>query len=130
MVFPQQKRAVNRTTRFAINRKSVSTSQNEGFVEKHDFTGSKNCFYLNVCLKKLKKMVSTSKNKIFLNIGLPLMTIIFSKKYQWKTFVSTKQKICCQWPKIKDWLKINFHETEKLLLMEEIFKKLEQNGFH
>ena len=31
---------------------------------------------------------------------------------------------------IKDSFKLYFHETEKLLPMEEIFDKFEQNGFH
>ena len=47
----QQKRALNKSTMFAINRKPVSTSHNEGYLEKYDFTGSKNCFHLNQCLK-------------------------------------------------------------------------------
>ena len=32
--------------------KTVSTSQNEGIVEKYDFSGIKDYFYLNHCLKK------------------------------------------------------------------------------
>ena len=35
--------------------KTVSTSQNEGFVEKYDFSGIKDCFHLNHCLKKVKE---------------------------------------------------------------------------
>ena len=31
---------------------------------------------------------------------------------------------------IKDWCKINFREMEKLIPMEGMFKKLDQNGFH
>ena len=60
-------------------RKFVSTSQNERFVEKYNITGTKNCFHLNQSVKKMKKSVSTSKNKIFLNIGLTLIAMIVSK---------------------------------------------------
>ena len=35
----QQKKAPNKSTKLVINRKSVSTSKNEGFLEKCDFTG-------------------------------------------------------------------------------------------
>ena len=48
-----------------VNRTSVSTSQNEGFFEKCDFTGPKSYFYLNQYLNKLKKTVSSSRNKRF-----------------------------------------------------------------
>ena len=61
----QQKEALNKSTRFVINRKSVSTSQNDGFVDKYDFTGPKNCFHFNQCLEKLMGTVSTSRKKIF-----------------------------------------------------------------
>ena len=72
--------ALNKSARPVINRKYVFTSQNEGFVEKYDFTGPKNCFHLNQCLKKLKKTASTSRNKIFINIDLPLIAIMVSNK--------------------------------------------------
>ena len=39
IVVHQQKKAPNKSTKFVINRKSVSSSQNEGFPEKCDFTG-------------------------------------------------------------------------------------------
>ena len=48
----QQKKAPNKSTKFVINRKSVSTSQNEGFLEKCDFTGPKNYFHSSQHLKK------------------------------------------------------------------------------
>ena len=38
--------------------------------------------------KKLKKMVSTSRNKIFLNIVLPLMAIMVSKQIWMKEYRS------------------------------------------
>ena len=63
--FHQQRKALNKSARFVINQKSVSTSHNEGFVEKYGFTGPKNCFHLKQCLKKLKKTVSTSRNENF-----------------------------------------------------------------
>ena len=49
-------------------------------------------------LKKLKKTVSTRRNKIFKKIGLRLITIMVSKMYEWKNIVSNKKKIRCHWP--------------------------------
>ena len=49
-------------------------------VEKCDLSGLKDCFHLNQCLEKLKKTGSTSKNEIFVNIGLPLMAIMVWKR--------------------------------------------------
>ena len=43
----QQKKAPNKRIKFVINRKSVSTNQNEGFLEKCDFTGPKSYFHSN-----------------------------------------------------------------------------------
>ena len=60
----QQKKASNKSLKFVINQKSVSISQNEGFLEKYDFTGPKCYFHSNQYLKK-KKMVSSSRNQIF-----------------------------------------------------------------
>ena len=34
-------------------------------LKKYDFSEPKDCFHLNQCLKKLKKMVSTSRNDIW-----------------------------------------------------------------
>ena len=51
----QQKKAPNKSTKFVINRKSVSTSQNEGFLEKCDFTGPKSYFHSNQYLNKNKE---------------------------------------------------------------------------
>ena len=45
-------------------------------VEKYDLSELKDCFHLNQCLEKLEKTGSTSKNEIFLNIGLPLIAIM------------------------------------------------------
>ena len=55
-----RKKALNKSTLFEINPKSVSTSCDQGFVEKYNFSGPKDCFYLNQCLNKLKKTVPTS----------------------------------------------------------------------
>ena len=60
----QQRKAPNKSIKFVINQKSVSTSQNEGFSEKCDFTGPKSYFYSNQCLKK-KETVTSSRNKMF-----------------------------------------------------------------
>ena len=43
----QQKKAPNKSTKFVIIRTSVSTSQNEGVLEKCDFTGPKSYFHSN-----------------------------------------------------------------------------------
>ena len=51
----QQKRAPNKGIKFVINRKSVSTSQNEGFLEKCDFTGLKSYSHSNQYLKKIEE---------------------------------------------------------------------------
>ena len=51
----QQRKAPNKSIKFAINQKSVSTSQNEGFPEKCDITGPKSYFHSNQGLKKKKK---------------------------------------------------------------------------
>ena len=63
----QQRKAPNKSIKFAINQKSVSTSQNEGFPEKCDFTGPKSYFHSNQSLKKKEKKerVSSSRNKMF-----------------------------------------------------------------
>ena len=49
----QQKKAPNISTKFVINRKPVSARQNEGFLEKCDFTGPKSCFHSNQYLEKI-----------------------------------------------------------------------------
>ena len=41
----QQKKALHKSTKSVINRKSVSTSHNDGFLEKCDFTGPKSYFH-------------------------------------------------------------------------------------
>ena len=51
----QQKKAPNKSTKFVINQKSVSTSQNEGFLEKCDFTGRKSYFHSNQYLRKIEE---------------------------------------------------------------------------
>ena len=51
----QQEKAPNKSTKFVINRKSVSTRQNERFLEKCDLTGPKNYFHSNQYLKKNNK---------------------------------------------------------------------------
>ena len=62
----QQKKAPNKSTKFVINRKFFSTSQNKGFLEKCDFTGLKSYFHSSQYLKKkMRKTVSSSRNKIF-----------------------------------------------------------------
>ena len=60
----QQKKASNKSTKFVIKQKSVSTGQNEGFPEKYDFTGPKS-YVESVSEKRLKKTASFSRSKIF-----------------------------------------------------------------
>ena len=124
----QQRKAL-KSTRFLINQKSVYTSQNEGFLEKCNFTGPKNCFCLNKYLKKLKKTVSTTRNKILLNISLSLTTIVVSEKVRVNEYCFHKTKTPLILAVIMDSFKIYFHEMENLPPVERIFQKLEQ-GFH
>ena len=93
----QQKKAPNKSTRFLINRKSVSTSQDEGFLEKCDFTEPKSYFYSNQYLKKKKerKRFLLAETRFLKNNDLPLIAIMVSKKCEWKNIVSTKKKIRC-----------------------------------
>ena len=60
----QHRKASNKSIKFVINQKSVSTSQSERFPEKCDLTGPKSYFHSNKCLKK-KKTVSSRRNKVF-----------------------------------------------------------------
>ena len=77
----QQKKAPNKGTRFLLNGKSISISQNEEFVEKYDFTGPKNGLISNQCLKKkMKKTVSTSIKQDFFKYWLPSNCIKSLKK--------------------------------------------------
>ena len=47
-----QRKALNKNTRFVINWKFVSTSRNEEWIKKHNFTRPINCFHLNQDLTK------------------------------------------------------------------------------
>ena len=60
MLSSSRKKALNKSTLFKINPKSAYTTCDERFLEKYDFSGPKDCFYLNQCLNKLKKTVPTS----------------------------------------------------------------------
>ena len=80
MVSTIRKKTLNKNKKVCNLLKTISTSQNEGFVEKYDFSGPRDYFHLNQCLKKLKKTVFTSRNKIFVNIGIPVMAVMVSKK--------------------------------------------------
>ena len=75
------------------------------------------------CLKPLKKMVSTIRNKIFLKYWS------FSNGFKENmneriSFLLNRKAV------IKYLFKMYFHEMEKLLPVERIFDELEQNGFH
>ena len=71
----QQRKAPNKSIKFTINKKSVSTSQNEGFPEKCDFTGPKSYFHSNHCLKKKRARFLLAETRCFKNFGLPLLCI-------------------------------------------------------
>ena len=92
--FYQQKKAPNKSTKFLKNQKSVSTSQNEEFLEKCDLTGPKNYFHSNQYWKKKRmKTVSSSRNKIFFKYWPPSN---YNNDFQKNVnIVSTKKKICC-----------------------------------
>ena len=78
----QQKKAPNKSTKFVINQKSVSTSQDEGFLEKCDFTGPKSYFRSSQYLKKKKerKRFLLAETRFLKNNDLPLIAIMVSKK--------------------------------------------------
>ena len=48
----QYKKAPNKSSKFVIDGKSVSTTQNEGFLEKCDFIRPKSYLHSNQYLKK------------------------------------------------------------------------------
>ena len=76
-------------------------------------------------------MASTNKNKISLNIGFFPITITVLKQKNLNGKISiplTENPLPLG--TLKDSFKTYFHEMEKLLPMERLFKKLEQNGFH
>ena len=68
----QQKKAPNKSIKFAVNQKSVSTSQNKEFPEKCDFTEPKSYFHSNQFL--------LAETRFYMNIGLPLIAVMVSKK--------------------------------------------------
>ena len=68
----QQKNAPNKSIKFAVNQKSVSTSQNKEFPEKCDFTETKSYFHSNQFL--------LAETRFYMNIGLPLIAVMVSKK--------------------------------------------------
>ena len=64
--------------------KSISTSQNKGFLEKCDFTEPKKYFHSSQYLKKIEEngFLYSSRNKIFLKIiGLLPIAIMVPKKF-------------------------------------------------
>ena len=81
--------------------------------------------------KKKKETVSPSRNNVFfLNVDLPLITVMVSKKMWMKEYRFHKTENLLPLAVVKDSFKLYFREMEKLLPMEEIFEILEQNGFH
>ena len=72
----QQRKAPNKSIKFVINQKSVSTNQNEGFPDKCDLTGPKSYFHSNQCLKKKRKPFLLAETRCFINFDLPLIAIL------------------------------------------------------
>ena len=81
---------------------------------------------MNKCLKKLKKTVSTSRNKIWSpsngNNG-------FKENMNKRISFSFPIENLLPLAVIVDSFKICFNKVEKRLPVERIFEKLEQNGF-
>ena len=75
--------------RFVINQKSVSTGHNEGFDENLWFHWTEKLLPFKSVYEKLKKKVSSSRNKIFLK---HLIAVMISNKYEWNYIVSNNQK--------------------------------------
>ena len=90
------KKALNKSARFVIYQKSVSTNQNKESIAKYNFNGLKNCFHSNQYLKKLKKTVSTSTNKTFFKILVFLISITDSKKYVETDFLASRNQLFFQ----------------------------------
>ena len=62
----QQKKALNKSTRFEIKTKSVYTTRDEGFNQNSVSTSRKKLLPLTGISAKSKKMVSTSRNNVLL----------------------------------------------------------------
>ena len=88
----QQRKALNKSIKFEINQKSVSTSQNEGFPEKCDLTGPKSYFHSSQCLKKKRKWFLLAETRCFKKFGLPLLAIMVSKKKKVNERISSSLK--------------------------------------
>ena len=66
----QQKKAPNKSTKFVVNRKSISTSQSEGFLEKCNFTEPKSYFHLSQYLKKTEENGSSKVAEIKISLKI------------------------------------------------------------
>ena len=80
-------------------------------LKKYDFSGLKDCFHLNHCLKKLKKTVSTSRNKIW---SLSNSNNGFKENMNERISFSLNRKSVATGLN-KDSFKTCFHEMEKRL---------------
>ena len=84
---------------------------------------------MTLYLKKLKKTVSTTRNKIFFKYWSPSNTNNDFKENINERISFPLNRKSVQGLR-KGSFKIYFHEMEKLLLLERIFEELEQNGFY
>ena len=81
---------------------------------------------MNKCLKKLKKTVSTSRNKIWSpSNGNNGFKENMNKRISFPFSIENPLPLAV----IVDSFKICFNKVEKRLPVERIFEKLEQNGF-
>ena len=76
----QQKRAPNKSKRFIFCQKPFPLARMKNLLKNTISVDQKTASIRISVWKKLKKTVSTNRNKIFLNIGLLLMTSI-ERKY-------------------------------------------------
>ena len=76
----QQRKAPNKSIKFPVNQKSVSTSQNEGFPEKMQFHWTEKLLPFESVPEKKSTRFLLAETRCFKNFGLPLIAIMVSKK--------------------------------------------------
>ena len=125
----QQKKALNKSTKFVINQKSVSTNENVISLDRKA-TSIWISIWKKKKKKKIKKTVSSSRNKIFLKYWPPPnCNNGFQKNVNERILFPLKGKML-PLAVIINLFKKFFQEMKKLLPMEGIFEILAQNGFH
>ena len=82
----QQKKAPNKSTEFVINQNLFPLVRMKDSL-KNAISLDRKAASIRISIwKKLKKTVSSSRNKIFLNIELPLIATMVSKKTWMKEY--------------------------------------------